>query len=61
MPSSGDYTFRILSGGEALEEYEVESKADVNSCWIASEAGKVSFRATFQGLKLLTIQLRTSL
>lgn len=47
MPASDKYTFRILVDGKALDEYEVEEKGSVYSCWIASEMGKVSFRGNF--------------
>ncbi|KLO19492.1 hypothetical protein SCHPADRAFT_935288 [Schizopora paradoxa] len=40
MPSNDAYSASIIVDGNALEEYEVEGKDAVLSCWIASEAGK---------------------
>ncbi len=43
MPSNDKYTFKVFADGMALDEYEVEEKENIYSCWIASEAGKVSY------------------
>lgn len=42
MPSDGTCAVFVKVDGKALEEFEVEEKESVHSCWIASEAGKVS-------------------
>lgn len=44
MPTYNGYTFEVFCDGAALDEYETEVRDNVCSCWIASEAGKVSHK-----------------